>query len=165
VQVPRCPKNLNWIYGQSSYSCARTGTSCALSASARTSSCKSGWACHQKLVTPLAKVTTGNHSRGGMMYDACCLIVDGLGWLRIVEQSSGPNFLAPLCARGDQRSCGLATTTRPGVAALRALIINKQHNQASRVVAVLSFDPDMPRAPGTWRWIWGPKKTIGPRSK
>jgi hypothetical protein len=34
-------------------------------------------------------------------------------------------------------------TTQPGVAAVRALI-NKQHNQASRVVAVLSFDQNIP---------------------
>jgi hypothetical protein len=40
----------------------------------------------------------------------------------------------------------LATTTQPGVAAFRALI-NKQHNQASRVALCLSFDQNMPRAP------------------
>jgi hypothetical protein len=51
-----------------------------------------------------------------------------------------------LCVRSDQSCCSLATTTRPGVTTLRALI-NKQHNQASRVVAVISFDQNMPRAP------------------
>jgi hypothetical protein len=40
----------------------------------------------------------------------------------------------------------VATTTWPRAAALRALT-NKQHNRVSRVVAVLSFDPNMPRAP------------------
>jgi hypothetical protein len=42
---------------------------------------------------------------------------------------------------------------------LRALI-NKQYNQVSRVVAVLSFDPNMPRAPHTWRRIWDSKGKI-----
>jgi hypothetical protein len=54
-----------------------------------------------------------------------------------IEKDSRAEFRAQpiysLCARSDQSCCGLATTTWPGVAALRALI-NKQHNQASRVV-------------------------------
>jgi hypothetical protein len=51
-----------------------------------------------------------------------------------------------LCTRSDQSCCCLATTTQPRVAALRALI-NKQHNQASRVALCFSFDQNMPRAP------------------
>jgi hypothetical protein len=67
-----------------------------------------------------------------------------VGWLGTVGRVWSPIY--SLCARSDQSCCSLATTTQPGVAAVRALI-NKQHNQASHVVALLSFDQNMPRAP------------------
>jgi hypothetical protein len=55
------------------------------------------------------------------MSDARCLIVYGVEQLGVVEQSiESPTH--SLCARSDQSCCSLATTTWPGVAALRALI-------------------------------------------
>jgi hypothetical protein len=51
-------------------------------------------------------------------------------------QSSSP----ALSARSDQSCCSPATTAQPCVA-------TQQHNQASHVVAGLSFDQNMPRAP------------------
>jgi hypothetical protein len=57
------------------------------------------------------------------------------GWVvRNSRSELRAQFTRCLCViRSDQSCCGLATTTQPGVAALRAPINNKQHNQASRV--------------------------------
>jgi hypothetical protein len=73
-----------------------------------------------------------------MLFD--CL--RGVGWLRIAEQSLEPNLIA-VCKKRSKLLQPSETTTQPRAAALRALI-NKQHGHASRVVAVLSFDQNVP---------------------
>jgi hypothetical protein len=54
--------------------------------------------------------------------------------------------------------------TQPSAAAVRALI-NKQHNQASHVVAVLSFDQNMPRAPHVAPVCLGPPEQVTGRQQ
>jgi hypothetical protein len=83
--------------------------------------------------------TTGQHPAGEdhhgeqqpRWHDTCCLVVYGVGWLGIVEQSLGPNLLAVCKKRSKQVAVAysdhdVAQSSSPCARRLT----NKQHNQA-----------------------------------